>query len=134
LLYAKLLYDSGDKAAAKTQLQWVIDHASEEELKAVARFRLAQALLDEKAYDEALRTLDVKTDDAFAAIYSDLRGDILAAAGKNTDARTAYQTTLAKLDAKSAYRAYVQAKLDSLGGPVAGAPATPAPAAAAPAK
>jgi len=137
LLYAKLLYDSGDKAAAKTQLQWVIDHASEEEVKAVARFRLAQALLDEKAYDEALRTLDVKTDDAFAAIYSDLRGDILAAAGKNTDARTAYQTTLAKLDAKSAYRAYVQAKLDSLGGPVAGTPAPqapPTPPATAPAK
>src|SRR5262249_47336586 len=128
LLYAKLLYDAGDKAAAKTQLQWVIDHAPEGELKAVARFRLAQALLDEKAYDEALRALDVKTDDAFAALYSDLRGDILAAAGKNSDARTAYQSALAKLDAKSAYRAFVQAKLDALGGPLAEAPLQAAPA------
>lgn len=134
LLYAKLLYDGGDKAATKTELQWVIDHASEDDLKAVARFRLAQVLLDEKAYDEALRTLDVKTDDAFAAIYTDLRGDILAAAGKNTDARTAYQTALAKLDAKSSYRAYVQAKLDSLGGPVAGTPTPPPPPPAASAK
>jgi predicted negative regulator of RcsB-dependent stress response len=82
LLYAHLLYDAGDKSGAKTQLQWIIDHAAEEELKAVARFRLAQLLLDEKAYDEALRAIDVKTDDAFAAIYADLRGDILAAAGK----------------------------------------------------
>src|SRR5258708_3330429 len=38
LLYAKLLYDSGDKAGAKAQLQWVIDNAREDELKAVARF------------------------------------------------------------------------------------------------
>src|ERR1700676_4264555 len=66
LLYAKMLYDAGDKAGAKTQLQWVIDHAGEDELKAVARFRMAQVLLDDKEYDEALKTLDAKTDEAFA--------------------------------------------------------------------
>jgi predicted negative regulator of RcsB-dependent stress response len=136
LLYAHLLYDAGDKSGAKTQLQWIIDHAAEEELKAVARFRLAQLLLDEKAYDEALRAIDVKTDDAFAAIYADLKGDILAAAGKGADARAAYQSSFAKLDSKSAYRAYVQAKLDALGGPIESAPGTPtatAPAATPPA-
>jgi predicted negative regulator of RcsB-dependent stress response len=132
LLYAKALYDSGDKPGAKAQLQWVIDHAGDEELKAIARFRIAQVLLDEKQYDEALKTLDAKTDDAFAAMYADLRGDILAAAGKNTDARSAYQAALAKLDAKSGYRGYVQAKLDALGGPLA-APAELAAPAAAPA-
>ena len=129
LLYAKLLYDSGDKEGAKSQLQWVIDHAGEDELKAVARFRVAQVLLDEKQYDQALKTLDAKTDDAFGALYADLRGDILAAAGKTTDARGAYQTSLAKLDAKSPYRAYVQAKLDALGGPVSAPPAPAADAA-----
>lgn len=128
LLYAHLLYDAGDKSGAKTQLQWIIDHAAEEELKAVARFRLAQLLLDEKAYDEALRAIDVKTDDAFAAIYADLKGDILAAAGKGADARAAYQSAFAKLDSKSAYRTYVQAKLDALGGPIESS-ATPAPTA-----
>src|SRR6266702_1739310 len=63
---ASVLYHAGDKNAAKTQLQWVIDHAGEDELKAVARFRIAQLLLDEKQYDEALKTLDAKTDEAFA--------------------------------------------------------------------
>jgi predicted negative regulator of RcsB-dependent stress response len=119
LLYAKLLYDSGDKAGAKAQLQWVIDHAGEEELKAIARFRIAQIQLDDKQYDEAIKTLDARTDEAFVAVYADLRGDILAAAGKNADARAAYQTALVKLDAKSGYRGYVQAKLDALGGPIA---------------
>jgi len=132
LLYAKLLYDSGDKTGAKSQLQWVVDHAADEELKAIARFRLAQVLLDEKQYDEALKTLDAKTDEAFAAVYADLRGDVLAAAGKNTDARGAYQAALAKLDVKSGYRTFVQVKLDALGGalpaPLESPAATPAPA------
>ncbi len=117
LLYAKLLYDSGDKALARAQLQWVIEHAGEDELKTVARFRLAQAMLDDKQYDDALRTLDAKTDEAFAGLYADLRGDILAESGKDADARAAYQAALAKIDPKSAYRAFVQVKLDALGGP-----------------
>jgi len=117
LLYAKLLYDSGDRAGARAQLQWVIDRAGEDELKTVARFRLAQAMLDDKQYDDALRTLDAKTDEAFAAIYADLRGDILAESGRPADARAAYQAALAKMDPKSPYRPFVQVKLDALGGP-----------------
>jgi hypothetical protein len=30
-------------------------------------------MLDEKQYDEALRTPDVKTDDAFTGLFADLR-------------------------------------------------------------
>ena len=116
LLYAKMLYDSGDKAGARAQLQWVVDHASGDELKAIARFRLAQAMLDEKQYDDALKTLDVKTDDAFAGLFADLKGDILVAAGKSAEAKSAYETALAKIDPKSPYRAFVQVKFDALGG------------------
>jgi predicted negative regulator of RcsB-dependent stress response len=116
LLYAKMLYDSGDKAGARAQLQWVVDHASGDELKAIARFRLAQAMLDEKQYDDALKTLDVKTDDALAGLFADLKGDILAAAGKSAEAKSAYETALAKIDPKSPYRAFVQVKFDALGG------------------
>ena len=116
LLYAKMLYDSGDKAGARAQLQWVVDHASGDELKAIARFRLAQAMLDEKQYDDALKTLDVKTDDAFGGLFADLKGDILAAAGKSAEAKSAYETALAKIDPKSPYRAFVQVKFDALGG------------------
>ena len=116
LLYAKMLYDSGDKAGARAQLQWVVDHPSGDELKAIARFRLAQAMLDEKQYDDALKTLDVKTDDAFAGLFADLKDDILAAAGKSAEAKSAYETALAKIDPKSPYRAFVQVKFDALGG------------------
>jgi predicted negative regulator of RcsB-dependent stress response len=116
LLYAKLLYDSGDKAGARAQLQWVVDHASEDDLKTVARFRVAQAMLDEKQYDDALKVLDVKTDDAFTGVFADLKGDILAAQGKNAEAKAAYTIALAKIDPQSPYRAFVQVKFDALGG------------------
>jgi predicted negative regulator of RcsB-dependent stress response len=116
LLVAKMLYDSGDKAAAKVQLLWVIDHSNEDELKQIARIRLAEVQFDDKQYDDALRTLDAKHDEPFAGVYADLRGDILAAAGRAGEARTAYQIALTRLDASSPYRTYVQAKLDALGG------------------
>src|SRR5262245_45001668 len=82
LVYAKMLFDAGDKAGAKAQLSWVIDHADEEELKAIARYRLAEILLDDKQYDEALRTLDAKRPASFDGLFADLRGDALLAAGR----------------------------------------------------
>jgi predicted negative regulator of RcsB-dependent stress response len=137
LVLAKLLYDSGDIAGARTQLLWVIDRGDETELKEIARYRLAELLLNEKQYDEALKMLDAKHGEPFAGLYADLRGDVLAASGKTEEAKSAYQVALAKLDQKSPYKSYVQVKLDSLGG--APAPATgsagaaPPPAATAPA-
>jgi predicted negative regulator of RcsB-dependent stress response len=129
LLVAALLFENGDAAGAKAQLANVIDKSSEDELKQIARLRLAAILLDEKQYDEALRTLDAKHDPPFAGIYADQRGDILVAAGRTEEARTAYQTALAQLDAKSSYRGLVQLKLDAL----PGVPAAPGAAATTPA-
>jgi len=126
LLMAALLYENNDAAGAKAQLASIIDRTSEEELKQIARLRLASILFDEKQYDEALRTLDAKHDAPFAGVYSDTRGDILATAGRTEEARRAYQAAITELDAKSPYRNFVQLKLDSL--PAAPAPAVPATA------
>jgi len=137
LIVAPVLFETGDKAGAKAQLAAVIDRDTEDELKQIARLRLAAILFDDKQYDDALRTLDAKHDEAFAGIYADMRGDILSAAGRNDEARSAYQTALARLDAKSQYRNFVQVKLDALGGavPVAGATGgSPPGAPAAPSK
>jgi predicted negative regulator of RcsB-dependent stress response len=132
LIVAALLFDAGDAAGAKAQLATVIDKDADDELKEIARLRLAAILFDEKQYDEALRTLDAKHGETFAGIYDDLRGDILATAGRPEEARKAYQSALVRLDAKSPYRNFVQVKLDTLGGPVATAAGagTAAPAAA----
>jgi predicted negative regulator of RcsB-dependent stress response len=131
LLYAKLLWNAGDKAGARAQYQWVVDRSDDEDLKQVARYRLAETYLDEGKHDEALKLLDTKHADAYAGLYADLRGDALAAAGRPAEARAAYQVALAKIDAKTPYRSFVQVKHDALAGPApsAQAPATTTPAA-----
>lgn len=116
LLSAMTSIQAKDVARAKTQLQWVIDHAGEEGLKNVARLNLASVLLDEKNYAEALKLLDARHPDSFAGLYADLKGDVLGAQGKPEEARAAYQQALEKIDAKGAYHNLVQMKLDMLGG------------------
>ena len=105
LLYARMLYDAGDRAGAKPQLQWAMDHGDEDELKAIARYRLAQAQIDERQFDEALATLDAKHPAAFDGLYADLRGDALAAADRNADARAAYQAARGEARPEIAVRA-----------------------------
>jgi predicted negative regulator of RcsB-dependent stress response len=133
LIVARMLFDNGDKAGAKAQLQWVIEKSNEDTLKQIARYRLAEVQFDDRQFDDALRTLDAKHDEPFAGLYADLRGDLLAAAGKPAEARAAYQTAVAKLDAKSPYHSYVQVKLDALGGPMTAAPDAASPGADRPA-
>jgi predicted negative regulator of RcsB-dependent stress response len=112
---ARVSFEAKDFAAAKEQLQWIVDHARDDDLKSLARYRLAGVLLDEKKYDEALKLLDVKPEDSMAALMADLRGDVFVAKGGLAEARAAYQLALEKTDANSPYRGLVQMKIDSLG-------------------
>jgi predicted negative regulator of RcsB-dependent stress response len=104
-----------DLARAKTQLQWVVDHASEDTLKDVARLRMAAIFLDEKNYADALKQLEAKHADSFDGLYADLRGDVLSAQGKTDEARSSYKLAYEKIDAQSMYRNLIQMKLDALG-------------------
>lgn len=115
LLAARVNEQGKDAARAKTQLQWVIDHAGEDTLKDVARLRLAAMLLDEKNYADALKLLEAKHAESFDGLYSDLRGDVLSAQGKTDEARSAYKLAYEKTDAQSMYRSLIQMKLDALG-------------------
>lgn len=115
LAAAKAAVDGGEPAAAKVQLQWVVDHAKAEEVRDAARLRLAGVLLDEKQLDAALRLLEAKPVEAMAGLYADRKGDILVAQGKPAAARAQYQLALDKSDARSPLRNVIQLKLDALG-------------------
>lgn len=132
LVTAKAMLEAGDAKTAKLQLAWVADKGKDE-LRDVARLRLAAVLIDEKAYDEALKQLEGPTNVAFAARFADTRGDVLLAQGKKTEAQNAYREALAKLDeaakagagdsaqdspaqSSAMYRELVQQKLDAQGG------------------
>jgi predicted negative regulator of RcsB-dependent stress response len=115
LAAARSAFDAGDKATARTRLQWVMDHASEAEMQDVARLRLGAVLLDEKKYEEALKLVETKHAESFDVLYSDLKGDILAEQGKRAEARAAYQSAFDKSDARQPYRNLLQVKLDAVG-------------------
>ncbi|UCV12630.1 tetratricopeptide repeat protein [Dechloromonas denitrificans] len=112
---ARQSFDAGDNKTAIAQLSWAADNAKDE-LKDMARLRLAAIQLDEKAYDDALKNLDVAHAPAFDARFQELKGDVLAAQGKKSDARTAYKAALGKTEEKPGpARELLQQKLDSLG-------------------
>ena len=117
LLAAKFYFDRSDLKAARAQLESVIERGDAAELKDLARLRLAQVLLDEKALDEALKVLDAAHGAAFDAQYAVARGDVLFAKNQRAEAKTAYQLALEKSDPKStAFRDAVNMRLDALGG------------------
>lgn len=124
LLLAQLQADKGKADEAQASLAWVAGHAIEDEVKTVARLRVAGLLLDAKKYDEALKELDAAKAAGFEALVSDRRGDVLQAQGKRAEAVTAYKAAWAAMPDKVEYRRVIEAKLTALGAP-------PAPAAAA---
>lgn len=111
---ARWYAETGNAAAARTQLQWVVDHADHPEIAAIARVRLAGVWLDEKNYDEALKVLDGAGSTANATAIADRRGDVLFAQNKIDEARTAYRDALAKAAADHPLRQIIQLKLDAL--------------------
>ena len=115
LMAAKTLFSAGEAQTAKAQLQWVIDKGRDDELKHVARVRLAGILLDEKSYDEGLKVLDASRPPHFEALYADRRGDLLLAQGKTQEARAAWQDALKTADAKTAMRGSLELKLELVG-------------------
>ena len=118
LVAARQSFEAGDLKTARAQLTWAADNGKDE-IGDLARLRLASVLLDEKAYDEALKQLEAAHAAAFAARFLELKGDVLAAAGKKPEARAAYQAALEKGEVREgrggAGRELLRQKLDSLG-------------------
>jgi predicted negative regulator of RcsB-dependent stress response len=115
LLAAKQSFEAGDLKTAQSQLGWAAENASDE-IRDLARLRLAAVHLDDKRYDEALKQLDAAPAPAFAARFQELRGDVLLAQGNKPQARAAYRAALDQLgEGAGPGRELLQQKLDSLG-------------------
>lgn len=115
LFLAKANFEAGDKASARSQLQWAIENAPEEATRHVARLRLGRLLLDQGEVDAAFALAQVNEMDGFASEYAELRGDVLARQGRNTEARAAYRAALQALPPDSRYARTLSMKLDDLG-------------------
>ena len=102
---ARFYFERNDLKSAKAQLQWVIDHARQDDFRDLARLRYAEVLLDEKhsaAYD---------------AQYAAAKGDVLVAKNQAEQARAAYRIALDKAGSgNAAFRDSVRMRLEALGG------------------
>jgi predicted negative regulator of RcsB-dependent stress response len=117
LVAARYYFDRNDLKNAKAQLQWVLERSRSDDLRDLARLRLAAVLLDEKAYDEALKLLEAPHAAAYDAQYAALRGDILVAKNQAAEAKAAYKLALEKADRKDgAFQESVRIRLEALGG------------------
>lgn len=116
LVAARFHFDRGDLKNAKAQLQWVLERAPSEDLKDLARLRLAAVLLDEKAFDEALKLLEAKHARAYDAQYAALKGDVLVAKKQLAEARAAYRLALEKSTPQDgAFHESLRMRLEALG-------------------
>ena len=114
---AKVAFEANDLKTAKAQLEWVVAHGSDEH-KNIASIRLAGVLLDEKAFDAALKALSGASLPQFKGAMEDRKGDILAAQNKLEEARGAYKAALEATDKANPGRQLIQLKLESIGGTV----------------
>jgi predicted negative regulator of RcsB-dependent stress response len=133
LAVARLDVDDGKDADAIAPLTQVMEHSADNELRHVARLRLARVQIDQQKPDEALKTL---SDDpgAFAGAYHEVRGDAYYAKKDLTQAAEQYKAALAAGSAERGDSALLTLKIADLGLPATPAPpagaAVPAPAAA----
>ena len=116
LLAAKTFYEKGNLDASKKALVLVAEKSSDVGYQAIAKLRLASALIESKNYDDALKQVSGTYPKEFEPMAADRRGDVLALQGKPAEAKVEYVKAYKGFDDRSAYRRLVEVKLNALGG------------------
>ena len=115
MLAGKALYEAKKPEAARAALTWAMNDASDPAYQGLARLRLAGLEFDAKAYDQALKLLEVALPKALEPLAQDRKGDVLLAQGKPEEAKALYQQAWAGLSDRVEYRQLIEVKLASLG-------------------
>lgn len=114
LIVARIAYDNKDIEGAKAQLNWAIDHSDQFETVHTARLRLANILMVEKKFNEALDLLSVEHMEGFESHYYEMRGDIYLKLEQPAKARDAYRAAIDGLSAGSMYEPILKMKMDAI--------------------
>ena len=94
LALARLYMDKNRDEDAADALRELLAGDSGDEIKSVARLRLARILLYQERPQEVVDLLENEGNEAFAALYGDVLGDAYAALKRFEDAEAAYQSVL----------------------------------------
>jgi predicted negative regulator of RcsB-dependent stress response len=90
LMAARFQVESNELDKAVVSLKTVMDSAPDNELRLIARTRLARVQAAQGKYDDALATLKVEQPGEFAPRLADARGDVLLAKGDRAGALREY--------------------------------------------
>jgi predicted negative regulator of RcsB-dependent stress response len=142
LAAAKVFVLTNDLDKAVQRLERVMNEAVDEQLRPIARLRLARVLATQGQYDKALAALGNEDRGRHQSAYLEARGDVLFAKGDRTAALAAYEAAKKLLPASQAGVSGVGELLDlkindlraAAATAPAAAPAVAAPAPASPAK
>ncbi|PTQ90826.1 YfgM family protein [Agitococcus lubricus] len=115
LLLAKRAIENKDLKEAEKQLRNVLTQSTDDGLKSIASFRLAQVLLEKGDNKAALDVLSKETSVAFLPSREELRGDILKLNGDTAGAIKAYQAAYDALKARNEPRPILEVKMADLG-------------------
>lgn len=88
---ARAAVESEDLGEAAKQLQWVVDNAPLDDIKLIARVRLARVKGADGDAEAGLAVLPSSFSDAFIGLVEEARGDLQVLAGDVDAARAAYQ-------------------------------------------
>ena len=116
LALAKLYMDSLDYDNAIIQLEFIIDNASDESFRHIARLRIARIMVEQNQFDEALLLLDSisSVPKAYAPYYQSIKGDIYASQGLLDKAKTAYSMALESLEPGNFDFDFIKMKSDQI--------------------
>jgi predicted negative regulator of RcsB-dependent stress response len=126
---ATALFSVKDYDGAVKRYQWVIDYGVLPEWQMLARVNLAQVLMDQQKYADAISVLSVEPMAGFEALLLATKGDVYWVSDQLPQAREAYKAALAALDKPltgtvsqdevneemAPLRAFVEFKLDAVG-------------------
>jgi predicted negative regulator of RcsB-dependent stress response len=90
LIAARVQVDANELDKAAAGLKNVMENAKDDEIKMIARLRLARVQAAQGKYDDALATLKVEGGGEFAPRIADTRGDVLLAKGDRDGALREY--------------------------------------------
>lgn len=115
LLAGKTFQQTDKPDAALAALKWAAESASDDANTQLARLRLANLQIQQKAFDDAAKTLTKPFTPAFSGLALDIQGDLFMAQSKSQEAVKAYTEAWSKLEVNNEYRRLVLAKLNALG-------------------
>ena len=107
-------FDKGNYPAAIAHYNWILSNQKDAFVQALAVQRLAVTQLQQKQFDQALKTLETSVDAAFNALIQETKGDVLAAQGKPKEALAAYEAALNATAKNANTRELLEMKIQQL--------------------